>query len=135
MNIIEIFEKYPTQDSCIKHLEKVRWPEKSVCPYCQSPKTTPMPKESRHHCNNCMTSYSVTVGTIFHHKHLPIQKWFLAISLILNAKKGVSARQLSRDLKVNKDTAWRIAIKIRQAMSQRGQRELLEGVVEVDETY
>ena len=82
-----------------------------------------------------MTSFSVTVGTIFHRTRLPIQKWFLAISLILNAKKGVSSRQLSRDLKVNKDTAWRISHKIREAMRQEWHRNLLTGVVEMDETF
>jgi hypothetical protein len=77
----------------------------------------------------------VTVGTIFHHTHLPLQKWFLALSLVLNAKKGISARQLGRDLEVNKDTAWRMAMKIRQAMTQQAQRELLAGIVEMDDTY
>ena len=44
--------------------------------------------------------------------------------------------QLGRDLQINKDTAWRIAMKIRQAMNQQPQRELLTGVVvEMDETY
>jgi len=94
-----------------------------------------MPKESRYHCNNCMTSFSVTVGTIFHKTHLPLQKWLLAVSLILNAKKGVSSRQLSRDLKVNKDTAWRISMKIREAMLQKWHRDLLTGIVEMDETF
>jgi len=60
----------------------------------KSANQTPMPKEKkrRYHCNNCNTSFSVTVGTIFHRTHLPIQKWFLAIAIILNAKKGLSAR-------------------------------------------
>jgi len=46
--------------------------------------------------------------------HLPLQKWFLAIMLMLNAKKGLSALQLSRDLDVNKNTAWRIVMQIRK---------------------
>jgi hypothetical protein len=54
---------------------------------------------------------------------------------MLNAKKGLSARQLSRDLQVNKDSAWRIAMKIREAMSQYRQRELLTAIVEIDEAY
>ena len=135
MNIIEVFQRFPDQDSCFAHLENVRWPDGPICPYCKSNRVTPMPKERRHHCNNCMTSFSVTVGTIFHKTHLPIQKWFLAVSLILNAKKGVSARQLSRDLKVNKDTAWRISMKIREAMMQKWHRDLLNGIVEMDETF
>ena len=135
MDIVGIYEVFPTNDDCIAHLEKVRWGDKPKCPYCQSVKVTSRPKEKRHHCNNCNTSFSVTVRTIFHHTHLPLQKWFLAITLVLNAKKGIAARQLGRDLHVNKDTAWRMAMKIRDAMMEREQRTILQGLVEMDETY
>ncbi|MGA2781044.1 MAG: IS1595 family transposase [Smithella sp.] len=135
MNIVSVYKTFPTEKDCLSHIEKVRWHGKPICPYCQSSNQTPLPKEGRYHCNNCNTTFSVTVGTIFHHTHLPLQKWFLALSLVLNAKKGISARQLGRDLMVNKDTAWRMAMKIRQAMTQQAQRELLTGVVEMDETY
>ncbi len=135
MDIIEVFKQFPDQDSCIEYLESVRWQDKPTCPYCKSTKSTALPKEKRHHCNNCNTSYSVTVGTIFHHTHLPIQKWLLAVTLILNAKKGISSRQLGRDLKVHRNTAWRMGMKIREAMLDKGQRNLLTGIVEMDETY
>jgi len=135
MDIIKIYEMFPTENDCIKHLEKVRWKDQPRCPYCKSKSITSLPKENRHHCNSCNTSFSVSVGTIFHHTHLPLQKWFLALCIVLNAKKGIAARQLSRDLRVNKDTAWRIDMKIRQAMNEREQRELLTGFVECNETY
>ena len=133
MNILEVFEQFPTQESCIKYLEKVRWHGEIRCPYCTSTNTAPA--EHRHRCYTCKTSFSVTVGTIFHHTHLPLQKWFLAIMLMLNAKKGISALQLSRDLRVNKNTAWRMNMQIRKAMTQIEQRPILQGIVEMDETY
>jgi transposase-like protein len=133
MNIVQVYEMFPDQDSCLDHLEKARWRGMPICPYCKSANSTPMPKERRYHCNNCNTSYSVTAGTIFHKTKVELQKWFLAVSLILNAKKGISSRQLSRDLHVNKDTGWYMAMRIRRAMIE--QRELLEGIVEMDETY
>jgi transposase-like protein len=135
MDIVSIYEAFPTNDDCISHLETVRWSGKPRCPYCSSTNATPAPKEKRYHCNNCNTTFSVTVKTIFHHTHLPLQKWFLAVSIVLNAKKGISARQLGRDLHVNKDTGWRMAMKIRDAMLQHEQRQLLTGIVEADETY
>ena len=92
-----------------------------------------MVKEHRHHCNACNTSFGVTVHTIFHKTKLDLQKWFLAISLVLNAKKGVSARQLARDIEVNKNTAWFVLMRIRKAMREDG--DLLEGIVEAYETY
>lgn len=129
MDLIEIFERFPTQESCISHLEQIRWGGNPKCPYCKSDKQTPLSKEKRYHCNNCNTSYSVTVGTIFHHTHLTIQKWFLAVTLILNAKKGISVRQLARNLHVNRNTAWRISMKIGEAMFEPEQRGILQELV------
>ena len=133
MNILRVFEQFPTQEDCIAHLERARWNGKPACPYCGSARTSRL--QHRHRCYACKTSFSVTVGTIFHHTHLPLQKWFLAVTLMLNAKKSLSALQLSRDLEVNKNTAWRIAMQIRKAMAQSEQRSLLTGIVEMDETY
>jgi hypothetical protein len=93
-----------------------------------------MLQERRYHCNTCNTSFSVTVGTIFHQTHLSLQKWFQAIALLLNARRGVSVRQLAQYLNVNKDTAWRMAMKIREAMAEREQRDLLFRIVEMQET-
>ena len=135
MDIITIYEIFPTENDCIDHLEHIRWSNNPKCPYCKSSNITHLPKERRHHCNTCNTSFSVTVRTIFHHTHLPLQKWFLAIAIILNAKKGIAARQLGRDLHVNKDSAWRMAMRIRNAMMEHEQRQLLTGLVEMDETY
>jgi transposase-like protein len=133
MNIVQVYTLFPTEADCITHIEQARWHGKPLCPYCGSDRTSPMPKEQRHHCNGCKTSFSATVKTIFHHTHLPLQKWFVAISLVLNAKKGIASRQLARDLEVNKDTAWYMSMRIRRAMVD--QRELLQGIVEVDEAY
>jgi len=135
MNIIEVYRKFPTHADCLFHLEKARWNHVPVCPYCGSKNSTPMLNELRHHCNACNTSYSVTVGAIFHKTKVDLQKWFLAISLILNAKKGISARQLGRDLEVNKNTAWYMEMRIRKAMTQITDLTMLEGIVEMYETY
>jgi len=133
MNLIQIFKQFPTQESCIAHLEKMRWGNTPVCPYCQSTNTNHLVKENRHHCNGCRKSFSVTIGTIFHDTRLPMQKWFLAITLMLNAKKGISSRQLARDLELPVKTAWSMNHRIRKAMKQDDG--LLSGIVEMDETY
>jgi len=133
MNILEIINQYPTQQSCIEYLEQKRWGDKATCPYCGSTNTNKLKKQSRHHCNGCRKSFSVTVGTIFHDSKIPLQKWFLAISMIINAKKGISSRQLARDLDLPVKTAWSMIHRIRKAMKQ--DNELLKGIVEIDETY
>ena len=133
MNIIQIFKQFPTQESCIKHLEAARWGDTPVCPYCQSTNTNSLDKELRHHCNGCRKSFSVTVGTIFHDTKVPLQKWFLLISLMMNAKKGLSACQAARDLETRRPTVWSMMHRVRKSMVDNG--DLLTGIVEMDETY
>jgi transposase-like protein len=133
MSIVSTLKKFPNQEACIAYLEQARWNGKPVCPYCNSENTNSLQKELRHHCNSCRKSFSATVGTIFHDTRLPLQKWFLAIDLILNAKKGLSSCQLARDLDVRQATAWSMGHRIRKAMKQDAG--LLSGIVEMDETY
>jgi len=118
MNIIDVYTKFPTEKDCIEHLEKIRWSEKVICPYCKSEKVTSLSAEMRHHCNNCKTSFSVTVATIFHHTHLPLQKWFFALNLILNGGH-ISSRKLAREIEVNKNTACLILRRVKEAMVEQ----------------
>jgi transposase-like protein len=117
----------------MSYLEKNRWPETPICPYCNSTKSSRKTQEFRHTCHNCKRSYSVLVGTLFESTKLPLTKWFLAIHLIINAKKGISSLQLARDLHVNKNTAWFLQKRIRQAMKDDDC--VLSGIIEIDETY
>ena len=133
MELIKMVEKYKSKGKCIAYLEKQRWSDKPVCPYCSSTRSSKKTQEFRHTCHNCGRSYSVLVGTIFESTKLPINKWFAAICLILNAKKGISSLQLSRDLHVNKNTAWYLQKRIRKAMKDNDY--ILKGIVEIDETY
>src|SRR5205085_523772 len=107
--MVQIHQLFPTEAHCIAHLEKVRWGTKPICPYCGSDRSTALPAEQRHHCNACDTTFSVTVGTVFHRTHLGLRKWFLAVLLVRNPKNRLSARQLARELQVNRNTGWRMA--------------------------
>lgn len=135
MNIIETINRFPDQGTCIAYLEHLRWHGDAECPYCKSKRSSKRLETHRHLCNSCNRSYSVLVGTIFESTKLPLSQWFLAISLILNAKKGLSARQLSRDLGINRKTGWYLQMRIRKAMQDGEDGNLFNGIVEVDETY
>ena len=75
------------------------------------------------------------VGTIFESSHIPLNKWLAAFYLLCSSKKGMSAHQLHRMLKINYRSAWFLFHRIRHVMTQESFQELLGGVVEVDETY
>jgi transposase-like protein len=141
MNIAQVFKRFPNDKACIKFLESIRWKDGVVCPYCNSNKTCKhnvknvnTRNATRHQCWTCKKSFSVTVNTIFHNTHIDLQKWFLAIALTGNAKKGISSYQLSRDLDIRQATAWSMQMRIRKAMQQ--DKGFLSGLAfEMDETY
>lgn len=76
----------------------------------------------------------MTCGTVFHGTKIALQKWFLAITLIVNAKKSLSSYQLSRDLDLNQKSSWFLMTRIRSEMTKKGGA-LLQGIIEADETY
>ena len=132
MNIFEYFKKFEQNQDAVKFLEQVRWKDGVICTKCSSKKTCK--HLHRWQCWNCHHSFSVTTGTIFHHTHIALNKWFLLIALMINAKKGLSACQAARDLGMNRPTVWSMMHRIRKAMAT-DQLELLKGIVEMDECY
>lgn len=126
MDIQQVYYRFPTRADCIAQLEKVRWNGMPQCPYCGQRHCTALFSEYRYHCNKCNAAFSVTVQTVFHHTHLPLQKWFLAIFLLLNARKRVSTLQLAVALEVNKNTAWYVSDRIKTAMLDVEQRRFIQ---------
>ncbi len=136
MDLVTIFERFPTLQHCISHLEQARWADEPTCPFCGSDKVARKRENERvgrWNCHKCHNSYNVLTGTIFKATRMPLQKWFLAIAILLKAKKSVSSLQLSRDLNVTQPTAWRMGMQIRKAMVDDAV--FLNGIVEADETY
>ncbi|MDQ3080906.1 MAG: IS1595 family transposase [Gemmatimonadota bacterium] len=90
----------------------------------------------RWQCQDCTRAFSVTVGTIFHGTHIPLQQWFLVMALMVNAKKSASSYQIARDLGMRRPTVWSMMHRIRVAMAEdQEQAPLLFGIVEADEVY
>lgn len=134
MNLVELIEQFGSEDKCRAYLEALRWPNGVVCIRCQSPKISRLKERHQFHCDGCTYQFSVRAGTIFHDSHLPLWKWFLAVYVMGESKKGVSANQLKRMLGVSYKTAWYLCHRIRAAMTETDP-EPLSGIVEADETY
>lgn len=134
MNLVKLIEKFRSENNCRDYLENLRWPNGVECPKCESKSISKIHDRNQFDCNSCRHQFSVTAGTIFHGSHLPLWKWFIAIYLILESKKAISANQLKRTIDVSYKTAWYLCHRIRAAMKDEGM-ELLKGIVEVDETW
>ena len=133
INLINLVERYRNEDDCRAYLEELRFPNGVACPRCGSTSISRIQKYHVFDCKSCGYQFSVIVGTIFKDTHLPLWKWFTAIYLMIESKKGISANQMKRTLNVSYKTAWYLCHRIRAAMSY-GSPNLLKGIVEVDET-
>lgn len=131
MNLIE---KFGSDDKCRTYLEQLRFPNGVNCIRCQSPKISRIIKRNQFVCDTCDYQFSVLTNTIFHDTHLPLTKWFCAVYLMCESKKGISANQLKRTLHVAYKTAWYLCHRIRKAL-ETDPADKLSGTIEVDETF
>jgi transposase-like protein len=134
MDLMKLMKECDTQDECRTILEELRWPDGVKCPSCKSEKISRIRKRFQYDCDSCRYQFSVTSGTIFHDTHLPLPKWFAAVYLMCESKKGMSALQIKRTLHTGYNTAWYLCHRIRAAMQEVAPKPL-GGTVEIDETY
>ena len=134
MDLPTLVDQFRSEDKCREYLEALRWPDGVRCPRCQGVKVSRVVKRSQYDCDSCRYQFSVTAQTIFHDSHLPLWKWLLAVYMIAESKKGMSANQLKRTLAVSYKTSWYLCHRIRAAMKEVNAVPL-DGIVEVDETY
>jgi transposase-like protein len=133
MDLVKLIDQFGSEDKCREYLEELRWPEGVECPRCEGRTISRLSRRRQFECDGCRYQFSVTAGTVFHDSHLPLWKWFLAIYIVSESKKGVSSKQLQRMLGVSYKTAWYLSHRIRDAMGD-DEQPLLRGIVEIDET-
>lgn len=134
-SILELLEAFPTEESCIEHLESIRWGGGIESPFVADSKVYKC-KGGRYKCKESGKYFNVKTDTIFEDTKIPLRKWFVAVYLLCTHKKGISSRQLAMDIGVTQKTAWFMAHRIRQAIGEvNGDDDFMIGDVEVDETY
>jgi hypothetical protein len=161
MKLIDVAKDFASEEACLAYIETMRWPDGVACLACGCKRISQFvavgrertnskgdvvrsPDRHLYQCLECKHQFSATTDTIFHDTHLPLHKWFFAVALMVDAKKGVSALQMQRDLtqgegtrkekKPAYKTVWYLCHRIRKAMEQ-GDPGRLTGRVEIDETY
>jgi transposase-like protein len=144
MNLLNVTQKFKNEDEALDYLIRVRWPEGARCLACNYDKCYAITTHGKtqkpcrlFECAECGLHFSATTGTLFHDSHLPLTKWFMAMALICEGKKGVSALQVSRHIGVAYKTAWHLCHRIRKAMEELNASPLGGSgkMVEVDEAF
>lgn len=141
--IIELTRHFHNDRICVEYLEQQRWNGKPECPHCGSEfhsrvntrlKSPDLQGYKDFRCKACDKKYSVLTGTIFESTKVSLQKWFVAMYLLMGHKKGISSVQLASDLGITQKAAWHMLHRIRE-MFQTEAPQMVNDIVEVDETY
>jgi len=132
-SVLDLIKAFPTQQSCIDHLELLRWNGNVVSPFDETSKVYNC-KGNKYKCKNTGKYFNIKTNTIFDNTKIDLQKWFLAIWLVTSHKKGISSLQLGRDLDITQKSAWFMLQRIRNCFGIDNDTQL-DNEVEVDETY
>jgi transposase-like protein len=146
LTLIQLFDRFGTEEKARKHLESVLWKNGIVCPHCQcndqkqfgliKPNAAAKTRAGLRWCANCKSKFTVTIGTVFEDSHIPLRKWLIAWYLICSSKKGISSLQLKRLLEIGcYGTALFMTHRIRHALKDDSFAEKLNGTIEADETW
>ena len=144
LNLATLLPLFSDENKARRFLESKRWPNGPVCPRCgctdayvltAKPGSKSPVRPGVYKCKACREQFTVRIGTIFEESKIPLSKWLMAIHLMTSSKKGISSHQMARELGITQKSAWFLNHRIREAMKQEPMAGMLQGTVEVDETY
>ena len=136
ISLREILKQFPDDATAEAWFAKQRWGDSPVCPHCGSTNVLSgaahkMPYRCRE--KECRKRFSVRTGTVMQCSNLGYQTWALALYLVLTSLKGVSSMKLHNDLNITQKSAWHLAHRIREGLTDG--LDVFPGPVEADETY
>ena len=133
ISTFELFAMFPDQETARVYLEGRLWPNGPRCPVCGLGERITARKEGFYRCNACKEDFTVRTNTIFERSHVPLHKWIYAMYLLVTARKGISSMQLAKEIGITQKSAWFVLHRLREACGSK--LEMLQGIVEIDETY
>jgi hypothetical protein len=133
MSLSDLMARYGTEEQCQQTLFEWRWPHGFVCPSCGHPKACALKSRRLLQCAACRHQCSLISDTIFAGTQLSLRVWFLAMFLLTQAKNGLSALQLSRQLGISYNSTWLMKHKLMRVMKERESTKPLGGLIQLDD--
>jgi transposase-like protein len=133
---MELFEKFPDNETSMKWFESNIWKHGRKCPRCGFEHTIQSAhKTMPYYCCECDKKFSVKTGTVMESSNISYQKWAIATYQFATNLKGISSMKLHRDLKMTQKSAWFMVQRLRESWKQLAGVDRMEGPVEIDEAY
>jgi hypothetical protein len=135
MSLSDFMARYGTEEQCQQTLFAWRWPHGFVCPSCGHAKACALKSRRLLQCAACRHQCSLISDSIFAGTKLSLRVWFLAMFLLTQAKNGLSALELSRQLGVSYNSTWLMKHKLMQVMKERESTKPLGGLIQLDDAF
>lgn len=133
-SILQLIQAFPDEQTCINHLEQLRWEGNVVSPFNSESKVYKC-SNNRYKCSSTNKYFNVRTGTIFENSKIPLQQWFIAIYLFATNKRSISSYTLAEEMNITQKSSWFLLQRIRYATEHESFKKEMEGVIEVDETF
>jgi transposase-like protein len=133
ISTFELFALIPDAEAARVYLEGRLWPNGPTCPVCGLGERVTARKGGFYRCRQCSEDFTVRTGTVMERSHVPLHKWVYAMYLVVTARKGISSMQLAKEIGITQKSAWFVLQRLREACG--GDPTMLQGIVEIDETY
>lgn len=137
-NLIDVTRYFADPAVCVEFVAAMRWPQGVVCPHCGEKRVSYLKSRRIWKCmsKDCHKQFSVKTQSVFEDSPIPLDKWLVAVWMVVNCKNGISSYEIARDLKVTQKSAWFMLHRIRLALRNSSWEKMGGGgPVEVDEAY
>jgi transposase-like protein len=114
-SLSQLVIRYNTEIKCHKKLQGLYWRGGIECAHCDSREAYRFSDKKRFKCKACRKIFTVVTGTLFEGSHVSLVKWFMAVYMATNHKRGINSCQLARDIDVTQKTAYYMIARIQQA--------------------
>jgi hypothetical protein len=136
MSSFTFLETLPNEERCRVHFRLQREQRGIVCKHCGQGRHYWMKAKQCWQCVNCRFRTTLRSGSVMQGSNLPVRKWYQAMALMTANKKGISAKEMQRQLKHRRyDTIWSLMHRIRNAMGNRDDQYSLKGIVQFDDSF
>jgi transposase-like protein len=128
---------FSDEQVCIDTVAKLRWPNGPVCVACGHKQHYYLKTQKRWKCKDCHKQFSVKLGTIFEDSPIGLDKWLVALWMLVNCRNGVSSYEVARALGITQKSAWFVLHRLRLAMQVSGTEPFggVGQIVEADESF
>jgi len=126
--------QYSTEEACIDAVFKSKWPHGFRCPRCKHLSATTIftRRLPLYECRACHYQASLICGTVMEGSRTTLVKWFQAVYLMSNSSSSINAVKLAAIIRVTYKTAWLMLHKLRHAIGQFDNKQLLHQVVRIN---